>query len=121
MDDLPKQIKRQLRELNSKAYQVELSNKLEKLWTQFTDWKAGKIGPWELTEAIHKYHNSTARDLYNLYETSVNLRLNIGRAVALGLLTRDDIPASVWPHVESVVEYYRQEFENNRKAKPDHQ
>lgn len=115
MDDLPKQIKRQLRELNAKAYQIEVSAELDKLWTQFTEWKAGRIGPWELTETIHKYHNHTARELYNLYETTVNLRLNVGRAVALGLLSREEIPASVWPHIESVVEFYRQEQGNNSK------
>ena len=115
MDDLPKQVKRQLRELNNKAYQVELILELEKLWTRFTDWKASKIGPWELTETIHKYHNNTARDLYNRYETTNNLRLNIGRAVAIGLLTREEIPATVWPHVESVVEYFRQELDSKGK------
>jgi hypothetical protein len=109
MIDLPKPIKRQLRELSTQAYERELSHALDKLSTQFDDWQAGKIGPWELTEVIHKFHDGQARDLFKLYESAPDLRPVIARAVAEGILTQEDVPGSVWPYIESVVEFYQQE------------
>ncbi len=109
MVDLPKPVKRQLRELSMQAYERELSSALEKLATQFLEWQSGKIGPWDLTEVIHKFHDSQARDLYKRYETAPDLRLVVAKAVAEGILTQEEIPGSVWTHIESVVEFFRQE------------
>ena len=117
MVDLPKPVKRQLRELSTQAYERELSRALEKLSIQFNDWQAGKINPWELTEAIHKFHDGQARDLFKLYETSPDLRPVVARAVAEGILTQEDIPGSVWAYIESVVEFYRQESERQPKKR----
>jgi Ni,Fe-hydrogenase III small subunit len=58
---------------------------------------------------IHKFHDGQARELYKQYEAAPDLRLVVAQAVAEGILTQEEIPGSVWPHIESVVEFFRQE------------
>jgi hypothetical protein len=108
MIDLPKNVKRQLRELCTQAYERELSRALDQLSARFNEWQAGKINPWELTEVIHKFHDGQARDLYKLYEANPDVNLAVAQAVAKGILTKEEIPGSVWPHIESIVEFFRQ-------------
>jgi hypothetical protein len=115
MQNLPKKIKRQIRELEGIAYERQLESELRKLAAHFDAWKANQIDPWELTELIHKFHNGPARELYKQY-TSRFHKMNVAYAVKTGILKENEIPNEVWPHLEGPLELYRDiEEESDRE------
>lgn len=105
--EYPKAIKRQLRELMALAYERELAQALTKLDEHFAAWKRGEINPFELSDLIHQFHQKTARELFNRYDTRGDQDMIVSGSVAIGILSRSDIPDEVWPHIESRVEFFR--------------
>ena len=70
MNEYPKRIKRELKELAGQAYENELGRELGDLARHFDDWREGKIGASDLTELVHQYHNGPARELWKKYNGS---------------------------------------------------
>ena len=108
MDQLPKRIKRQLRELAGQAYENELAAELDKLGKRFNEWKAGKILAGDLTEDIHKFHNGPARELFKIYNDR-NVRMVVASAIVHGVLDRESVPDDVWPYVETAVQFFQED------------
>jgi hypothetical protein len=106
MKKYPKHIRAQLRELMGLAYEQELSFELKQLATKFDSWKSGQISSSELDYLIHRYHDDSARELYKYYN-NVSPDLAVARAVVEGWLVRKAIPDGVWPHIEAMVQFYR--------------
>jgi hypothetical protein len=104
----PKSIRRHLRQLALRAYETELARELVPLATKFDDWKAGKISADELSDLIHKYDRGRSRELCSRYNTSGCDDMNVVGAILRGLLKKEDIPAEVWPHIQSLVELFEQ-------------
>lgn len=92
MRDLPKSIKRVLRELNGLAHERELQRALGDLEAQFRAWRSGEIDCWELKDRIHRFHDGTARDLWKAYNDG-DPAANVAVAVQSGVLQREEIPA----------------------------
>lgn len=65
-----KAVSKKMRELSNQAYERELRQELEKLAEQFLLWRDNQIDSWNLEEAIHKFHNGSARELYKWYTMS---------------------------------------------------
>jgi hypothetical protein len=105
MPDIPKPIKRQMRELAGQAYEIELSKELDKLLEKFNAWKAGQMDAFELEEHIHRFHNGTARELYNRYQGGF-LENNIAYAVTTGILDAQAIPDEVMPYLKNAFSFY---------------
>jgi hypothetical protein len=108
MTNYPKHIKKQLNALMSVAYERELTRELTQLATRFDDWRAGKIEAGELHDLIHQYHQGPGLEIYKRYDFG-DADWAVARAVALGLLSEDEIPGDVWPHIESHVQFLRRE------------
>jgi hypothetical protein len=68
---LTKEQNRRLRELGAAAYERDLSDELTKLESEFKRWRSNEIGAFELSEAIHRFHQGPSRDLFSKYERSV--------------------------------------------------
>jgi hypothetical protein len=92
---ISKKIRRQLRELLSKAYAQELSNYLHELALNFDQWRGNKITCWELSDLIHQFHNGISRELYNTYGHNGHDTILISRAVAQKLIQLDEVPSEV--------------------------
>jgi hypothetical protein len=87
-----KAFKRAIRELAAVAHERELTSALEALYQQFSSWRNGKIGPFDLTEAIHRFHNGVARDLYNQYSSGAMLEAAVAGAIIRGTISEGEIP-----------------------------
>jgi hypothetical protein len=105
MDELPKPIKRALRELAGTAYSVELGRALEALHGEFDRWKRGDITAFDLSEAIHQFHDGRARELYGRYVTG-QTKAAVAYAVAHGVLDRSKVAPEVLQHLVGVLSFF---------------
>jgi hypothetical protein len=106
VNELPKRIKRQLRELAGQAYENEVSAELHKLAEHFDEWKAGKIGAGDLEHLIHEFHDGPARELFKRYNNPLLLAM-VASALARGVLERENVPDDVWPYLEGVIHLFQ--------------
>jgi len=56
-----KRLKRELRELAAVAHEREFVIQLAELENAFKDWRAGRLGPFELGEKVHRFHDEPSR------------------------------------------------------------
>ncbi len=112
MEKLSKSVKKKLRELAEIAYEKELTQYLEELYTHFVDWKNGKIDTFQLDELIHKYHNKDAREAYKSFAYS-DIKIHLARAILNNLLTIEEIPDEVKPYISKLIEFEKEEDEQN--------
>jgi hypothetical protein len=85
MDEVPKRVKRAIQELAGAAYEIELGRALAELRAEFTRWERGDMTSFDLVEAVHKFHQGPARDLYVRY-TSGMLNMAVAHAIVTGVL-----------------------------------
>lgn len=96
MKSASKAVRKMIREWCGIAYQRELSAELGKLHDRFHQWEAGTLSPFELSDAIHKFHQGPARDLYVRYEMSRGEDdWLVAGAIAGGLIKREEIPGEL--------------------------
>lgn len=92
--DLTKTQRRRLRELGGIAYGRELSDELAKLESEFTRWRDGKIDPFEVSEAIHRFHEGASRQLFSRYDSS-NLKFAVADALHRRVLSKQEAGAEM--------------------------
>lgn len=68
--NLTKTQRRRLRELGGIAYERDLSEHLGKLESEFRRWRSGEIDAFEVGEAIRRFHQGPARELFSKYDHS---------------------------------------------------
>jgi hypothetical protein len=95
MRDLPKPIKRALRQLMDVAYERDLHRELEKLDQNFAAWREGAINSFELNELIHKHHNGPSRELWSRYSSYSYADMLVASAVVEGLIKEEEVPPEV--------------------------
>lgn len=69
-DRWTKKQRRELRELQGRAWERELGGALQELRRDFELWEKGEISVFELSDRIHEFHNGRSRELYKLYSGS---------------------------------------------------
>jgi hypothetical protein len=94
MDQTSKHIKRALRELSTRAYEIELGRELAALDGEFTRWRSGAVTAFDLSEAIHRFHEGPARELFLTY-TQPHPKSAIASAIHAGILDRTQIAPDV--------------------------
>ena len=104
--DFGRGTRRILRQLANTAWDRELDTELKVLATSFADWKAGELGPHELSDRIHTFHHGAARELYGLY-TRVHPPELVARAVGLGILSENEVPPDLREALANGIQYYR--------------
>lgn len=82
---------RKLRELAGLAYERELSAGLRELDEDFAKWRANSINAFDLSDAIHEFHNGLARELWSLY-SRLKPPTIVRSALERGVLVPDDVP-----------------------------
>jgi hypothetical protein len=83
--------KKKLRELAGIANERELDQELEKLYRHFESWRKKEICCFELNDLIHTFHQGASREIWKIYTYS-DPDMAVSRAVALGLLKKEEIP-----------------------------
>jgi hypothetical protein len=113
MREYSKSIKRKFRELNSLAYERELTKHLHLLASNFDDWKRKNLSCWDLEELIHKFHNGKARELYTFYNNSIP-ELAVASALTRGLLSREEIPDDICEHIEGCLSSFENKTQESQ-------
>ena len=90
--------RRRLRELAELAYERELSRELSDLEADFSRWRSGETNAFDLSEAIHTFHQGAARELFSRYGGS-SQELVVAQAIHAGVITRDEAGAVVLKHL----------------------
>lgn len=104
--DYPKRIKKQLRDLAGLVHEKELAVALGQLAQKFDDFKSGKIGPFELNDEVHQFHQGPSRELYNKYDNCA-IDVEVARAILGGILTKQDVPDEVMSQLSNLMESLR--------------
>lgn len=89
---LSKSDRRQVRNLLACAYERELTEALRELAGQVNDWKNHRINAFDLSDAIHDFHDGIARDLWKHYNSGVDDLILLHLAVERGALTAGEVP-----------------------------
>jgi|GEM_PF-511504 len=95
-----------LRRLANTAWERELNAELTSLAMSFDQWTVREIGPHELSDRIHIFHDGAARKLYGLY-TRVDSSAWVAPAVGLDVLSESELPPSLLEALARSIEYYR--------------
>jgi len=88
--ELKKTQKRELRRIAALAYERELATALTSLEAQFVRWRSGEIGPFELNETIHAFHQGPNRELWSRYANGA-LELEAFYAVRRGIVLEAEV------------------------------
>jgi len=101
-----KKRRRQFRELAGLAYRRELEEALGQLEASFKAWRSGEIGPFELSDRIHKFHNGPSRELWSTYE-SLDAEMSVPLAFVRGVLKEEDVPPELLEQLRRTAELHR--------------
>lgn len=107
MSKLPKQLRKQIRNLINIAYTRELTYQLDNLAKKFDDWRENKIDCWELSDLIHKFHDGTSRDLYKMYNYFNDDVYLVARAILHGFLKKDELSDELLELTNKVARHVR--------------
>ncbi len=107
MQNLPKNVKRAVRELSALAYERELSRELTVLLQQFQDWTSGSIDAFQLSQRIHEFHQGAARELFCRYENNSMADLMVARAIVDGIVDQNEVPVDAREHLQGQAEQIR--------------
>lgn len=91
-DDLPKALKREIRDLGGVLHERLLGAELAKLEAEFARWRAGEIDAVELSTLIHKFHEGPPRTLWIMFNTH-DVRVlgyHLGEAIKEGTMRVDE-------------------------------
>ena len=95
-----------IRDAASVAYERELAAELEEVAQAFIEWKAGRLNAFDVSEAIHEFHQGASRELFKRYEAgSTSLPdFALASAVIAGFLELEEIASPGRDHIAKVVE-----------------
>jgi len=105
MTEIPKHIKRALRELAARAHEAELARELAALEAEFSRWRSGEVTAFDLNEAIHRFHHGASRELYLTY-TQPHPKGAIASAIHAGILDRTQIAPDVLEELAGALSMY---------------
>lgn len=109
MNELPKEARRAIRDAASLAYERELTDALFYLADAFEEWKAGSRNSFDVSDAIHEFHQGDARQLFTRYGSSSVPDFAVASAVARGVITLTEIAPAGRGHIEKIVHAMRGE------------
>ena len=69
-DDLPKALKREIRELAGVVHERLLAAELRKLDGEFARWRTGEMDAFELSALVHKFHEGPPREFWIAFNTN---------------------------------------------------
>jgi len=90
--------RRRLRELAESAYERELSLELTDLEAEFVRWRTGNTNAFDLSEAIHHFHQGAARELFSRYGRS-DTELVVAQAIHNGVISKDEAGSAMIKHL----------------------
>ncbi|GEP57174.1 hypothetical protein [Reyranella soli] len=107
MPDIPKRLKRLLREYAARAHEAELHQALVPLAEAFKRWERGELDSFELNDLIHRFHQGDSREVYVRY-ISRDHEPALAHAIATGLIDRTAMPGGLLDHLARLIELFEQ-------------
>ena len=101
-----KEAKKRLRELADLAWEEELRQVLTPLAEAFERWKTRAVTSFEISDLIHEFHQGPSRRIWSTYQ-SLKPDMLVARAVALGVLPREALPAELADSLAQQIEFSR--------------
>jgi hypothetical protein len=105
MDSFDRGQRKELRRLAGLAHERELSAALTALEARFDQWRAGTLDAHGLSDAIHQFHDQSARDLYVTY-TRLTPEIAVAQAIARGIIRADEVPTTICDALQPVIAFY---------------
>ena len=105
----PKNIRRTLKELSWKSYEIELREHLGNLFNNFKTWDNNKLKSGELSDLIHEFHDGPSREMYKYYNT-VDPEMSVSRAIVLEYFSSKQIPEEVFPFISNSIEFCKKQY-----------
>lgn len=109
MQEVPKHIKRQVREWAGIAHERDLRKALGELRGQFASWELGEIDSFQLNERVHRFHQETSREIWKRYATT-HLEPAVASAVAAGVIRREELTSELLHHIAGLIEFYEHDL-----------
>ena len=109
MQEVPKRIKRQIREWAAIARERDLRKALGQLRAQFDRWERGEIDSFALNDHVHRFHQDASRAIWKRYETT-HLEPAVAPAAVSGVLRKEELPAELLQHIDRLVELYKDDL-----------
>ena len=113
--ELPKAVKKKVRELLRVVYQRELSKALSKLDEDFEQWRQKRLDALQLSDRIHAFHEGPAQRLYKKWVLP-NADMMVAYAVTQGLLSEEEAGPEVVAALDRWIAFFR---ENELKGAAD--
>lgn len=105
MQDVPKSIKRLVREWAGVAHDRDLRKALGELRVQFGRWERKEISSLELNEFVHQFHDGASREIWKRYATN-HLEPAVASAIAADILRKAELPQELLQHIAGLIEFY---------------
>lgn len=108
MRTTPRHLKALLRQAAAIAHDRELSTALRDLRAEFDCRERGDITADELSDRIHRFHDGMSREIWRRYATN-DLEPVVAMAVAMAVLSRNELPKALLDHLAGLIESYEQD------------
>lgn len=95
-----------LRELSGKAWDCELGTHLAGVAEKVDQWRASRIDSFELSDAVHKFHDGASRETWSVYN-ALTPDVLVARALAFGFLDEADVPETIRAALSGRIEFMR--------------
>jgi hypothetical protein len=105
--NLTKAQRRRIRELGGIAYERDLSVHLATLEAEFKKWRAGEIDAFAVVDAVHRFHQGPARDVFSTYQSS-NLEFALAHAIHRGLVSESEAGPDVMDALARYLSHLRE-------------
>jgi len=105
MNELSKAARKAIRDAASIAYERELAEGLKELGQAFDKWRAGTLNAFDVSDAIHEFHQGKARELFKQYEAGSTAVPDFGVAGAVidGFMKLQEIAPAGREHIAKIV------------------
>jgi hypothetical protein len=113
MDDVPKHIKRAIRELAARAHEEALRLELRTLHEAFGRWERRELSSLELSDLIHEFHDGPARKLWAAHADRRMADTVVAAAIVDGLIDKSTIPQNVLDHLARYVQLYESQRDSD--------
>ena len=112
MGDIPKKIKRLLREQAALAYEEEIRRALVPLAAAFDEWEKGNVSSDSICDMIHKFHQGPSRELFSRYNPKMH-EPTVAYAIVTGILDRGKIAPELLEHLARLIKHYEEELKES--------
>ena len=109
MQEVPKRIKKLVREFGTVAHERDLRKALTELGNAFARWEREEIDVFELNDRVHQFHQNTSREIWKRYASS-HLEPAVASAVATGILQKHELPPELVEHLAGLIEFYEHDL-----------